>query len=328
MKKRAEISNIFCSFSVIGLWKAETPLSGASSDNRKEVLTMDKTEKKKDDREHKDRLFRLIFGGEDKSWTLSLYNAVNKSDYSNAEDMEITTLDEAIYLKMKNDVSFLIAATMNFYEHQSTFNPNMPLRMLLYAAGVYSDYMDNHKLDPYSSTLQRIPAPRMVVFYNGDRFFKDRVVMKLSDAFIDNLKGDMEIEVTMLNINYGSNRKLLERCRPWCDYSIFVATVRKYKSEGEELDEAIRHSIDDLADDSPIKNYLLSMEVSMISKWLTAEYSVARHEEHLREEGREEQAKFTNNQLRNMGMDLEKRSEMLGLSGKILQEWDNESINN
>ena len=108
--------------------------------------------------------------------------------------------------------------------------------------------------------------------------------------------------------------------------------MRKYKSEGEELDEAIRHSIDDLADDSPIKNYLLSMEVSMISKWLTAEYSVTRHEEHLREEGREEgreeQAKFTNNQLRNMGMDLEKRSEMLGLSEKILQEWDNESINN
>ena len=70
----------------------------------------------------------------------------------------------------------------------------------------------------------------------------------------------------------------------------------------------------------------------MISKWLTAEYSVTRHEEHLREEGREEgreeQAKFTNNQLRNMGMDLEKRSEMLGLSEKILQEWDNESINN
>ena len=82
----------------------------------------------------------------------------------------------------------------------------------------------------------------------------------------------------MLNINYGSNRKLLERCRPLCDYSFFVATVRKYKSEGEELDEAIRHSIDDLADDSPIKNYLLSMEVSMISKWLTAEYSVTRHE--------------------------------------------------
>ena len=249
---------------------------------------MSKKAKAKEDREHKDILFRLLFGESDKSLTLSLYNAVNKSDYSNAEDIEITTLDDALYLKMKNDVSFLIAATMNFYEHQSTFNPNMPLRMLLYAAGVYSDYVDNHKLDPHSSTLQRIPAPRMVVFYNGDRFFKDRVVLKLSDAFIDGLKGDMEIEVTMLNINYGSNRKLMERCRPLCDYSKFVADVRRYKAEGVELEEAIRRAMDDLPDDSPIKNYLLSMEVSMISKWLTAEYSVPRHEEHLREEGREE----------------------------------------
>ena len=112
--------------------------------------------------------------------------------------------------------------------------------------------------------------------------------MKLSDAFIDNLKGDMEIEVTMLNINYGSNRKLMERCRPLCDYSIFIATVRRYKAEGMELEEAIRRAMDDLPADSPIKNYLLRMEVSMISKWLTAEYSVPRHEEHLRAEGREE----------------------------------------
>ena len=289
---------------------------------------MSKKAKAKEDREHKDILFRLLFGESDKRLTLSLYNAVNKSDYSNAEDIEITTLEDALYLKMKNDVSFLIAATMNFYEHQSTFNPNMPLRMLLYAAGVYSDYVDNHKLDPHSSTLQRIPAPRMVVFYNGDRFFKDRVVLKLSDAFIDGLKGDMEIEVTMLNINYGSNRKLMERCRPLCDYSKFVADVRRYKAEGVELEEAIRRAMDDLPDDSPIKNYLLSMEVSMISKWLTAEYSVPRHEEHLREEGREEQAKFTNSQMKSAGMTIDQRSKMLGLSEETLSSWDQESVNN
>ena len=164
----------------------------------------------------------------------------------------------------------------------------MPLRMLLYASGVYSDYVDKKELDPYSSSLQKIPAPRMVVFYNGDRFFKDKVVMKLSDAFIDGHKGDMEVEVTMLNINYGSNRELMKKCRPLCDYSKFIADVRKYKPEGENLTEAIRLAIEDLPDDSPIKNYLLSLEVNMISKWLTAEYSVPRHEKHLREEGRKE----------------------------------------
>ena len=146
----------------------------------------------------------------------------------------------------------------------------------------------------------------------------------------------MEIEVTMLNINYGSNRKLMERCRPLCDYSKFVADVRRYKAEGMELEEAIRRAMGDLPDDSPIKNYLLSMEVSMISKWLTAEYSVPRHEEHLREEGRaegleqgrEEQAKFTNSQMRSAGMTVDQRSKMLGLPADILSSWDNESTGN
>ena len=298
-------------------------------ENFTETIT-EETEKKakNEDRNHKDKLFRLIFGGEDKNWTLSLYNAVNKSDYKNADDIEITTLDEAIYLSMKNDVSFLIAATMNFYEHQSTFNPNMPLRMLMYASGVYGEYVDKRDLDVYSSTLQRIPAPRMLVFYNGDRFFKDKVTLRLSDAFMDGLKGDMEVEVTMLNINYGSNRELMKRCRPLCDYSKFVADVRKYKSEGKEMSEAIPHAIEDLSDDSPIKKYLLNIEVSMINKWLTAEFSVPRHEEHLREEGRQEgrdnQARFSNTQMRTMGMDIEQRSKVLGFPVEKLSEWDNE----
>ena len=125
----------------------------------------------------------------------------------------------------------------------------------------------------------------------------------------------------MLNINYGSNRKLLERCRPLCDYSFFVATVRNYKSEGEELDEAIRHSIDDLADDSPIKNYLLSMEVSMISKWLTAEYSVTRHEEHLREEGREgERAEAAKRMIKNGKLSLAEIAEYAALSLEDIQK--------
>ena len=99
-----------------------------------------------------------------------------------------------------------------------------------------------------------------------------------------------------------------------------------------ELEEAIHRAMGDLPDDSPIKNYLLSMEVSMISKWLTAEYSVPRHEEHLREEGRtegrEEQAKFTNSQMRSAGMTVDQRSKMLGLPADILSSWDNESTGN
>ena len=105
----------------------------------------------------KDRLFRFIFGREEnKEFTLSLYNAINGTSYSDPEQLQITTIEDAVYMSMKNDLSFLIADTMNFYEHQSTVNPNMPVRMLIYAGMVYSKYVEDagNQINLYSSRQQ------------------------------------------------------------------------------------------------------------------------------------------------------------------------------
>ena len=86
------------------------------------------------EKKHKDRLFNFIFGREEhKDWTLSLYNAVNGSDYTDPELVDFNTLDGILYLGMNNDTSFLISDIMNIYEHQASYNPNMPLRMMEYA---------------------------------------------------------------------------------------------------------------------------------------------------------------------------------------------------
>ncbi|MBQ9582382.1 MAG: hypothetical protein IJR21_08415, partial [Synergistaceae bacterium] len=78
--------------------------------------------------EHKDRVFKFIFGNPDnKEWTLNLYNAVNGSDYKNTDDIEFDTIENAVYLGMKNDVSFIIMSEINLWEHQSSYNPNMPM---------------------------------------------------------------------------------------------------------------------------------------------------------------------------------------------------------
>ena len=105
-------------------------------EGKKEVKKKRKKRRKKKNkkqsrtnREYKDRLFKFIFGNpENKEWTLSLYNAINNTSYTNADDIQITTIQDAVYMKMKNDVSFLVNNIMNFYEQQSTFNPNMPMR--------------------------------------------------------------------------------------------------------------------------------------------------------------------------------------------------------
>lgn len=275
-------------------------------------------------RNYKDSLFRLIFGGEDKSWTLSLYNAVNGSDYRNPEDITITTIEDALYLNMKNDVSFLIADTMNLYEAQSTFNPNMPLRMLIYAGIVYSSFIDVQNIRIYGSMPQKIPSPKLVVFYNGERQQEDRKVLRLSDSFSKNMKGDIEVEVNMLNINFGRNGELLERCRPLCDYSIFVSGVRKYKADGKTMETAVHLAIRDLSDDSPIKKYLLSMEAEVVFSCIF-EYDEQKVMNQFREEGREEgrseeRIETAKRMIRNGKLSLTEIAECSGLTTEEVQK--------
>ena len=66
---------------------------------------------------YKDALFRFIFNNPYD--LLSLYNAVNNTNYSNIDSLEITTLEDIVYLSYKNDVSFLFGHQMNLYEHRA-----------------------------------------------------------------------------------------------------------------------------------------------------------------------------------------------------------------
>ena len=192
--------------------------------------------------QHKDRLFKFIFGRyENREWTLSLYNAVNKSSYTDSDAIQITTIEDVLYLSMKNDLSFILADTMNFYEHQSTFNPNMPMRMLIYAGMAYSKYVETHKkeISLYSSSQQTFPAPKLICFYNGVAKQPDSRVLELKSAFREGSESDIDVRVTMLNINKGRNAELLGSCRPLAEYSQFVGDVRNYEQESHDIDSAV-----------------------------------------------------------------------------------------
>ena len=139
-------------------------------------------------REYKVTVFSKLFG-EDKENALSLYNAVNNSNYTNVDDLIFTTLDDVVYMKMKNDVSFLFDKTLSLYEHQSTYNPNMPLRGFLYFADLYRQLIKNNE-QIYSKNIVKIPTPKYIVFYNGSMKDMPESVkeLHLSDAF------DMPVE--------------------------------------------------------------------------------------------------------------------------------------
>ena len=214
-------------------------------------------------RNYKDTIFRMLFS--DRESLLSLYNAVNKRNYTNPDDLEIVTLENAIYMGMKNDLAFILDMNLYLYEHQSTVNPNIPLRDLIYIGIEYQQYLNDKSL--YSSKLQKIPAPKFMVFYNGTDDVEDRMELKLSSAY-EHLAGepDLELKVLMLNVNEGHNKDLMEQCQTLKEYAIYVARVRKYAS-AQNLNDAVERAITECIKEGILVDFLRKnrSEVKMVS---------------------------------------------------------------
>lgn len=196
-------------------------------------------------RETKNHLFCFIFGSEEnKKHLLSLYNAINNTTYTNVEDVEINTISDIIYIRMKNDVSFILDSDMSLYEHQSTYNPNMPLRGMIYFSTLYSQFLSENNKNIYGKSLVKIPTPRYIVFYNGDDSYPDKLELRLSDSFENPDKsGAFEWTATMLNINKGHNQNILNKCQALFQYSEFVAKIKEYR-QLMPIAQAIHKAVD------------------------------------------------------------------------------------
>ena len=177
---------------------------------------------------YKDNVFRALFSNKEN--LLSLYNALNGKQYSDPDALEIVTLENAIYMGMKNDLAFILDFNIFLWEHQSTYNPNIPLRDLIYIANEYQKYVELNGISLYSRRQQKIPAPRFIVFYNGEKQIGEQMEHRLSDAY-ENFNGDPELElkVMVININDGHNKALMEQCKKLKEYAQYVARVRKYR---------------------------------------------------------------------------------------------------
>ena len=251
-------------------------------------------------KKHKDRLFRFIFN--QKSELLSLYNAVNDSDYSDENDLMIYTIEDFIYMGMKNDLSFLIDCHLNIYEHQSTYNPNMPLREFLYMASALKKYIAAKNLDIYASSAVTIPVPQFYVFYNGTRNTPDEQVFKLTDSMPENKrnKSCTQFEATMININAEHSPKLMERCPKLYEYTVFISRIRENTANDMLLADAIEKAVTDCIHDNILADILRSHKAE-VTDMILDEYDEKFHiacekklsyEQGL-EKGRAEERQFT-----------------------------------
>jgi hypothetical protein len=249
-------------------------------------------------RDYKDTIFRRLF--QDRENLLSLYNAVNRTSYTDAEALTVVTLENAVYMNMKNDVAFLLDNRLSLYEHQSTWNPNMPLRDLFYVSRTYQGLVKDETL--YSSKRLRLPAPHFLVFYNGTEEREESSVLKLSDSFeyvgIQKEEPNLELKVLVLNINQGKNKELLEVCKTLKEYMIFVDRIRLY-TKTMELGAAAERAVDECIHEGVLSDFLRknrgeAIEMSIFEYDEERELKLIRraeYEEGLkegREEGRED----------------------------------------
>ncbi len=241
-------------------------------------------------RSYKDRLFRVLFNNKEE--LLILYNALNNTTYTDASNLEVNTLEDSIYMGMKNDVSFIISDQLNLYEHQSTWNPNLPYRDLVYVTKIWAKHVKEKGFDIYGSRPIRLPATKAIVFYNGKMDVPERVEQKLSDLYsVQEEDVALEFKLTVLNINYGKNKLLMEKCKTLHDYSYFIARIRELLDETKDIRQAVDAAIDECIEKNILREFLLR-ERGKIMNWILTEYDEEQHIANEKrwslEEGREE----------------------------------------
>ena len=237
-------------------------------------------------RTYKDRLFKIIF--EDKKELLSLYNALTGKNYQNPDELEINTIDDFIYMHLKNDMSFILDDWQNLFEQQSTFNPNQPLRGFFYFADLYKVKYFGKKI--YSTRLLKIPTPQYIVFYNGTTSMPDRKELRLSDAFQQPTEQpDIEVVAHMLNINYGHNKELMERCRKLKEYAQFIDIIRHYLRENKQWsnEQAISKAIDDCIQNNILRDILQKERLRVMASILS-EFDEVGYKEMIQDEAIED----------------------------------------
>jgi len=214
-------------------------------------------------RTYKSTIFQMLFHR--KKELLSLYNALNNSNYTNENELKIVTLESAVYMSMKNDLAFVMDMRLHMYEHQSTYNPNMPLRDLFYVSQEYQKMVDDSSL--YSSKMVKIPSPRFIVFYNGTSERPERQVMKLSDLYeLPEENPMLELQVLVLNINQGNNNELKEKCTILQEYMLYVERIRYYIDEEQKtLQDAVEIAVDECIKENILAKFLRENKAEAIA---------------------------------------------------------------
>lgn len=199
---------------------------------------------------YKDNVFCMLY--RNKKNLLELYNALNNSNYTNVDDLQVTTLNGGSYMKYKNDASFVLNMSLYMFEQQSSRNDNMPLRFLHYLSDVYREMFSNDLL--HRRAMIKIPVPYFVTFYNGREKWNDDelTLAKMFERNVENPKVNLKVDVIDIN----GDAEILNKCTSLRGYMTFVEKVR-HKTDVEKLDvkEAVTEAMDECIDEDILVDF-------------------------------------------------------------------------
>lgn len=225
-------------------------------------------------RNYKDSVFVDFFGQDETAASnfLSLYNALHGTHLDNSTVLKPLRLEQVMYMTFYNDVSYLIDNKMIvLVEHQSTINPNMPIRCLEYVVRLYEQLLNAQ--ERYARKPIKIPTPEFYVFYNGLEDYPNEAELRLSEAFISREKeASLELTVRVLNINKRKGNKILQNCQPLEEYSLFVEAVRQHIEQDKA--DGFEKAIKECMQKGILKEYLQRKSREVINM-LLAEYDYA-----------------------------------------------------
>jgi len=223
---------------------------------------------------YKDSVFSFLFS--DPDLLRELYCALEGVALPPDVPVTINTLQDVLFMDRVNDISFEIGGKLVILiEHQSTINPNMAFRLLMYIARVYEKIVDVKKT--YATKPVRLPRPEFFVLYNGASPCPDEQTLKLSEAFERAASlgipvkeaPSLELVARVININQGRNGEIVRRCKTLNGYCAFIGKVREYEREGHSLEEAIRKAATYCRDHDILKEFLEKNASEVINMLLT-----------------------------------------------------------
>ena len=277
-------------------------------------------------REHKDSVFRLLFSKPE--ILRELYSAIEGVELPPDVPIDINTISGVLVKGIRNDISFIIDKRLVLLtEHQSSINPNMPLRIFRYFEKVLNKIVDYEKI--FNKQLIKIPKPKFIVLYNGKEPYPEHGTMRFSDAFMDTEgltveedEASLELTVQVYNINHGQNKEIQQKCDTLNEYGLFIDKIREYEKTGLTLEESVKGAVIYCIENNILKDFLRehgSEVVSMMVEEYTTEDFLEAMMEEAREEGREENSKQTARNLKNMGLTIEQIIQGTGLSTETIQ---------